>query len=70
MASKIDSLHKKLVEVNENYNKLVKCGVSREILQVYLAHKCGISMKKAKQVLDHTDEFYEQLVVSETIENL
>jgi hypothetical protein len=66
----VETLKKRLKEVQTTYKELVDSGVSRELLIIYLGHKCGISMKKAKQVLEHTDEFYDKLMTDVVIENL
>lgn len=70
LKSKVDVLVERLTEVKEAYQQLIKAGVSRELLAIYLAHKCGMSMRKARQVLEHTDEFYEMLIATEVTDNL
>lgn len=59
--SKIDILNKNLKEVKEKFEALQKCGIDPEILEVYLKDKTHLSKKEVKEVIKHTEEFYNKL---------
>lgn len=70
MTEKIASLEKNLKEAKEKFEALSKIGIDREILEIYLQYKTKMSRQKVKEMLRHTEEFFNKLVAEETAEKL
>lgn len=67
-SDKITEMRKALERFTEDYKELKAVGINQEILEVYLAAKTRLSIKKIKVILEHQDEFYENLIVDATEE--
>lgn len=65
--SKLDMLNKNLKSVHEKFDALVNCGIDRELLEVYVQKKTGLSSKKVKQMLNSTEDFFNKLVDEEMV---
>lgn len=67
---RIEKLSKDLQKVKENFELWRYSGLNEEILIVYLSHKMDISKKEVKKFLENVDNFFEDLIVEETIKKL
>lgn len=70
MDDEITSLNKRLKEIVDKFKELKDCGMDEEILIIYLQEKTKLSKKKVKEILFHTEEFYEKLVKKNVIKSL
>ncbi len=57
----IQILNKNLEAVKKAFEAMKKCGIDRELLEIYLQKKLNLSAKKIKQMLDETETFYKKL---------
>jgi len=70
MADKIETLNKRLTEVRDKFFELKECGINEEILEIYLQSKTKMSRKNIRLVLNHLEEFYNNLVKMEILDGL
>jgi hypothetical protein len=57
----IDRLGERLLQVRLAFEKLQKLGFDKEILEIYLQKKTGLSNKDVQKVLLHTEEFFKKI---------
>lgn len=62
----LDSLEKRMLEVRDAYAGLKQKGFNQDILEIYLMHKCKLSRKQVKQMLNEMEYFYKHLIAKET----
>ena len=67
---KVEIFGKRLKKVVEGINTMKTFGLSEEILVAWLCHKLKISEKKSKQIINATNDFYEELVAESSLERL
>ena len=58
----------KLDKVVKGIELIKSAGLSEEILTAWLCYRMKISKKKAKEIIYHTSEFYEEIVNKSTVE--
>jgi len=68
--SKLDIFSDRLKKVAEAIKVINKSGIHEEILIVWLCFKLKVSKKKAKEIIYHTNDFYEKLIMESTIEQI
>lgn len=62
MTSEADRIRGQLEKMKTLHEELLKIGINREILEIYIKAKTGLSKHKVKKMLDATDEFYKTLL--------
>ncbi|HEY5631644.1 MAG TPA: hypothetical protein VIR31_05915 [Nitrososphaeraceae archaeon] len=66
----INKLNNDLKEIKKDFDKWNKSGLNREVLEVYLKHKTKLPLAKVKLVLDNIEDFFENLIQENAVENL
>jgi len=66
----ISRLHQNLKIIKEKYEALVKSGVDREILEIYLMYKSKLPKKRVIELLKNIDDFFNKLISEETLKKL
>jgi hypothetical protein len=62
MVDKIEVFNERLKELNDSLDVIKKYGFDEEILVAYLVMKLKVSSKKAKQIIDCYNDFYEKTI--------
>lgn len=57
----IELLRGRLQEIKKVVNTLKEIGLNEEILEVYIAHKTKVSIKKIRDILKCERDFFEKL---------
>ena len=70
MKDKIDLLNERLKDICERFTALKECGIDPELLEIYLERKTKLSKRKVKEMIHHTEEFYNKLLKSQMLEEL
>lgn len=68
--SKLDLFSERLKKVAEAIESINKSGIDEEIFVIWLCYKLKVSKKRAKEIIYHTNDFYEKLVMESIIEQI
>jgi hypothetical protein len=67
---KIEIFNNRLKELNEHLDAIKKFGFDEDILITYLVVKLKVSRKKAEQIVQCYDDFYNKTIKKAIIDNL
>jgi len=68
--SKLDIFSERLKKVAEAIKVINNSGIDEEIFIVWLCRKLKVSKKKAKEIIHHTNDFCDKLIMESTIEQI
>ena len=70
MKDEIEIFNERLKELNDSLDVIKKYGFDEDILISYLMVKLKISIKKAKQIIDCYNDFYEKTIKKAVMKGL
>ena len=68
--SKLDIFSERLRKVAEAIKDIQSLGIDEEIFVIWLCYKLKVSKKRAKEIIYHTTDFYDKLIMESTIGQL
>jgi len=66
----LKSFNERLIKLNQSLEAMKKFGVDEELLICFLCQKLKIPRKKAEQILNSVEEFYNLLIKERIVKDL